>query len=65
MHVQLIKKYQKAKVGRVTSIFQQNTTSDNIVYRYSEASVQTQALRDSQNKDIQKLVDRYKDILTS
>ena len=65
VHVQLIKKYQKAQVGRVTSVFQQDTTSDNIVDRYSEASVQTQELRDSQNKDIQELVDRYKDVLTS
>ena len=69
VHIQLLKKYnrdsEQTRVCRVTSVFEADTTHDDIVTRYSEADIVEQQLQDSQTKDIDDLLKDYSDVMTS
>ena len=68
VHVQLMKKYHQesdnSRVSRVTSVFEPDTTHDDILTRYSEAEVVEQELLESQKKDIDDLLQLYPDVMT-
>ena len=68
VHVSLMKKFlsneESPRVQRVTSVFEPDTPSDNILDRYSEVKVSGTKLVGKQAEDITVLEDKFKDILT-
>jgi len=68
VHVQLMKKYNKQEntltVGRATSVFEPDSTRDDITDRYAEVKVTGDKLSDKQQSGIDKLMDKHKQMLT-
>ena len=68
VHIQLIKKYNrdhdKPRVGRVTSVFERDSSEDDILDRYSEVTASGNELEEQQAQDIRNMEERYSDILT-
>ena len=66
VHVQLMKRYERAKeVKRVTSVLEGDTGSDDITERFSEAKVSQRLLEQTQQGDLDKILEQYKDVLTT
>ena len=65
IHIQLIKRYDRPKqVKRVTSVLEGDTEQDDITTRYSEAKVEKQQLRPEQQKQLQTVLDKHREVLT-
>ena len=67
VHVQLMKKHQrdKDKVSRITSVLEGDTCTDEIVTRYAETKVTQDQLEPNQTAEIDKLLGKYEDVLTT
>ena len=66
VHVQLIKRYERPKeVKRVTSVLQGDTSVNDITERFSEAKVSEQSLEQTQQQQLESVLDKYKDVLAS
>ena len=68
VHIQLLKKFiprkTEPRVTRVTSVFEPDTPSDTLEYRYSEARVRGVDAQGKQAQDIAKWEEDFKDTLT-
>ena len=69
VHVQLMKRYDReqehVKVRRVMSVLESDTDHDDILSRYSETEIVERQLKDSQKSDIDNLLSKYQDVMTS
>ena len=69
VHVQLMKKYnretQQNRVNRLTSVFEADTQTDNILMRYAEVHIGEQQLHETEIQQVQKLLDKYPDVMTT
>ena len=55
---------EQTKVGRVTSVFEPDTDQNDILSRYSEAEIVDRKLKESQQSDIDSLLQQFPDVLT-
>ena len=61
VHVQQLKAAHSArKVRRVTSILEQDSTTDEITDRFAEAHIQEQTLTETQQSELDSVLDRFK-----
>ena len=63
------KKYERdndtERVNRVTSVLEGDTPDDDISTRFTETQVMQRELQQSQQRDIDNLLDKYKDVMTA